>query len=138
MQIPALEDVQRAVGERYEILTIAGAGGMGAVFRARHVALVLRVVREIGGALDFAHGRGVVHRDVKPSNILIEEGAGRALLTDFGVARIERVADSSLTAPGTPLGTPDYMAPEQAAGSERVDGRADLYSLALVAFEALT
>src|SRR5207253_2551724 len=67
-----------------------------------------------------------------------EEDTGRALLTDFGIARVEHVATSSLTAPGMAIGTPDYMAPEQAAGSERLDGRADLYSLALVAFEALT
>src|SRR5207249_4108753 len=99
---------------------------------------VLRVVREVGAALDFAHRRGIVHRDIKPSNILIEEDTGRALLTDFGIARVEHVATSSLTAPGVAIGTPDYMAPEQAAGSERLDGRADLYSLALVAFEALT
>src|SRR5439155_1387089 len=82
--------------------------------------------------------RGVVHRDVKPSNILIDEDSGRALLADFGVAHVVRVATSALTAPGVPIGTPGYMAPEQEAGSEHVDGRADLYSLAIVAFEALT
>src|SRR6266513_2510053 len=100
--------------------------------------VALRVAREIGAALDPAHERGVVHRDVKPSNILIDGDTGRALLTDFGVAHVVRVATSPLTAPGVPIGTPDYMAPEQAAGEERLDGRADLYSLAVVTFETLT
>jgi serine/threonine-protein kinase len=214
MNPPPLEDVQRAVGDRYEILDLAGAGGMGAVFRARHRALghlvavkvlppdvaasqmrqdrfrreaslaahlshpnivpvyefdtragvsflimpfvrgttlestyearrpptstILRVLREVGSALDVAHRRGVVHRDVKPANILIEEDTGRALLTDFGVALIRETTSGALTAPGSVIGTPDYMAPEQIAGLPDVDGRADLYSLGLVAFEALT
>src|SRR5438445_8428 len=214
MQPPPLEDVQRAIGDRYELLSSVGAGGMGFVYSARHVTLghvvavkvlppevaasemrmrrfqqeaglaaslahphsvpvydfgvrpgitflimpfvrgptleralaqerpsldaALRVAREIGAALDHAHGRGVVHRDVKPSNILIDDDSGRALLTDFGVAHVVRVATSPLTAPGVPIGTPDYMAPEQAAGEERLDGRADLYSLAVVTFETLT
>jgi serine/threonine protein kinase len=215
MKTPPPDDVQRAVGERYEVLALAGAGGMGAVYRARHRALghmvaikvlppdiaasamrqarfkreaalaaslshpnivpvyefdtrkgitflimpfvrgrtleevfaerggvdlpmVRRVLREVGAALDFAHERGIVHRDVKPSNIMIEEGTNRALLADFGIAHVEENRTSSLTAPGNPIGTPAYMAPEQMAGSADLDGRADLYSLALVAFEALT
>ena len=203
---PPPEDVQRAVGARYEVLALAAAGGMGAVFRARHRALghfvaikvlppdiaasemrqarfkreaalaaslshphivpvyefdtskgitflimpfvhgrtletcgrratdlasVRRVLREVGAALDFAHERGIVHRDVKPSNILIEKDTNRALLADFGVARAEESALSTLTAPGTPIGTLAYMAPEQMAGSAELDGRADL---GLVAF----
>src|SRR5439155_1378573 len=95
-----------------------------------------RVVREIADALGYAHRRGIVHRDVKPSNILLDEDSGRALLADFGIARVEGAGESSLTQPGAAIGTPGYMAPEQAA-SGRVDGRADLHSLAAVAFEAL-
>lgn len=213
MDPPPLEAVQRAVGERYEVLSLAGIGGMGAVFRARHRTLghivavkvlppdvaasemrrerfrreatlgasldhpnvvrvydfdtrdgisylvmtfvrgdsleerlrssklttdqVLRVVREIGDALGYAHRRGIVHRDVKPANILLDEDSGRALLADFGIARVEGAAEeSSLTQPGAVIGTPGYMAPEQAL-SGRVDGRADLHALAVVAFEAL-
>src|SRR6266853_1079466 len=98
---------------------------------------VLRVVREIADALGYAHRRGIVHRDVKPANILLDEDSGRALLADFGVAHVEGSADTSLTQPGIPIGTPGYMAPEQVAGG-RVDARTDLYSLAAVAFEALT
>ncbi len=215
MLAPSLDEVQRAVGDRYEVLELAGTGGMGAVFRARHRALghyvaikvlppevsssqmrqerfrreaaaaanlrhphivsvddfdsrsglsflimpfirgvtleqvlnerkrlapdeVLRVVREIGAALDFAHRRGVVHRDVKPANIMIDEETGRTLLTDFGVARTEHETGTALTSPGAAIGTPDYMAPEQFEGGDAVDGRADLYALAVVVFEALT
>src|SRR6059036_2627505 len=98
--------------------------------------LILRLVREIADALGYAHRRGIVHRDVKPSNILLDEDSGRALLADFGIARVEGAGESSLTQPGAAIGTPGYMAPEQAA-SGRVDGRADLHSLAAVAFEAL-
>src|SRR5690348_3563862 len=214
MQPPTLDAVQRAVGERYEVLSLAGVGGMGAVFQARHRTLghivavkvlppevaasemrrerfrrearlgasldhpnvvrvydfdtrdgitflimtfvrgdsldqrlrtsarpsteqVLRIVREIGDALGYAHRRGIVHRDVKPANILLDEDSGRALLADFGIARVEGAAEeSSLTQPGAVIGTPGYMAPEQAL-SEHVDGRADLHALAVVAFEAL-
>src|SRR5881398_2635567 len=213
MQTPDVDAVQRAVGDRYEVLSLAGVGGMGAVFRARHRTLghivavkvlppdvaastmrherfrreatlgasldhpnivrvydfdtregisflimtfvrgdtfeerlrgdarvptdhILRMVREIADALGYAHRRGIVHRDVKPSNILLDEDSGRALLADFGIARVEGAGESSLTQPGAAIGTPGYMAPEQAA-SGRVDGRADLHSLAAVAFEAL-
>src|SRR5204863_5834329 len=98
---------------------------------------ILRSVREVADALGYVHRRGIVHRDVKPANILLDEDSGRALLADFGVAHVEGTADTSLTQPGVTIGTPGYMAPEQIAGG-RVDGRADLYSLAAVAFEALT
>jgi serine/threonine protein kinase len=214
METPDPADVQRAVGPRYEVLDLAGAGGMGAVYRARHRELghlvaikvlppeiassrmreerfrreaqlsahlshpnlvpvfefethegltylimpfvrgrtleallaerkrlslpdLLRVLRDVGAALDFIHPRGVVHRDVKPANILIEDETERALLADFGVA-LAGVSGGSLTGVGVAIGTPAYLPPEQQTGAERVDGRADLYSLALVAFEGLT
>jgi serine/threonine-protein kinase len=95
----------------------------------------VRLLQETAWALSYAHGRGVVHRDVKPDNILLERATGRALVTDFGIARA--TAASGLTAVGEVVGTPHFMSPEQAAG-ETVDGRSDLYSLGVVAFCAVT
>ena len=100
---------------------------------------VARILREVAWALAYAHGRGIVHRDIKPDNILIERGSGRALVTDFGIARpVEgSAATHRLTLEGQLLGTAAFMSPEQAAG-EPVDGRSDLYSLGGVGFYALT
>ena len=93
------------------------------------------VLAEIAAALDYAHGRGVVHRDVKPANILLDD-TGRAYLADFGIARLVE-GSSVATATGLVQGTPSYMAPEQAMGS-KVDRLADVYALGVVAFECLT
>ncbi|MBY0492450.1 MAG: serine/threonine protein kinase [Gemmatimonadaceae bacterium] len=101
---------------------------------------VVRLLQDVAYALAYAHGRGVVHRDIKPDNIMIERATGRALVMDFGIARaITPVSDAKagLTRVGEVVGTPEYMSPEQATG-DHVDGRADLYSLGLVAWYALT
>ncbi len=99
----------------------------------------VRLMTDVGYALAYAHGRGVVHRDIKPDNIMIERATGRALVMDFGIARaITPVAEKpGLTRVGEVVGTPEYMSPEQAAG-ESVDGRADLYSLGLVMWFGLS
>ncbi len=108
----------------------------------------VRIVREVAGALDYAHARGTVHRDIKPGNVLFGfEGA--AVITDFGIAKVvnsataaTRVAnadsgpDATLTQQGSLLGTPYYMSPEQARGHE-IDGRSDLYSLGVMFYELL-
>ncbi|MDF1503880.1 serine/threonine-protein kinase, partial [Roseisolibacter sp. H3M3-2] len=94
------------------------------------------ILADVAQALAFAHAHGVVHRDVKPENVFIENATGRALLADFGVARTHEI-DSRLTQTGVTLGTPAYMSPEQIDGGE-VDGRSDLYSLGLVGWETLT
>ena len=96
-------------------------------------AQVRRILVETASALAHAHGCGVVHRDIKPDNILLEPD-GRALVTDFGIARATR--EGRLTASGTAIGTPRYMSPEQAR-ARPVDGRSDLYALGVVAYECL-
>jgi serine/threonine-protein kinase len=94
-----------------------------------------RMVQEVAWALAYAHQHGVIHRDVKPENILLERGTGRALVADFGIASL--ADDAGLTPRGELLGTPRLVSPEQAAG-EPLDGRSDLYSLGVTAFFALT
>jgi eukaryotic-like serine/threonine-protein kinase len=98
-----------------------------------------RVLREVADALAYAHDRGVVHRDIKPDNILLEQASGRPLVTDFGIARaMDSEGDSRLTATGMAIGTPAYMSPEQAAGEREIDGRSDLYSLGILGYQMLT
>ena len=98
-----------------------------------------RILRDVADALTLAHSRGVVHRDIKPDNILLNAEDGRPMVTDFGIARaISEGADSRLTATGVAIGTPHYMSPEQCAGDRDVDGRADLYSLGVVGYQMLT
>jgi eukaryotic-like serine/threonine-protein kinase len=103
------------------------------------VDVALAITREVASALGHAHDRHVLHRDVKPENILLENG--HAVVVDFGIARaIGEAGDTEtdgLTRPGLALGTPQYMSPEQAVGEKDLDGRSDLYSLACVLFEML-
>ncbi|MDX2262356.1 MAG: serine/threonine-protein kinase [Gemmatimonadales bacterium] len=98
-------------------------------------AEAVRILRETAWALAYAHARGVVHRDVKPENIMLDRGTGRVTVTDFGIARDVRA--KSLTADGTVLGSVHYMSPEQ-VGGEAIDGRSDLYALGVVAFQLLS
>jgi tetratricopeptide (TPR) repeat protein/tRNA A-37 threonylcarbamoyl transferase component Bud32 len=100
-------------------------------------AAVARIVGDLAAALDAAGRAGVVHRDVKPENVLLDQASGRALLADFGIARaMAGESATSSTGQGVAVGTPAYMSPEQAAGEE-VDGRSDLYALGVVAYEML-
>ena len=97
-----------------------------------------RTLRDVADALAYAHERGVVHRDIKPDNILIDAQSGRPMVTDFGIARAVSDGNSRLTATGIAIGTPTYMSPEQAAGEREIDGRSDLYSLGIVGYQMLT
>jgi serine/threonine-protein kinase PpkA len=128
-----VHDVGRSGDWHYMAMEYLGGGPALQRQRVGDVGYALRITREIADALAYAHARGVIHRDIKPDNLLLRDD-GSAVLTDFGIAR---AGDASrMTQAGTIMGTPHYMAPEQATGSA-IDGRADLYSLGVVFHELL-
>jgi serine/threonine-protein kinase len=149
-QVSAVEEGDE--GLLYYVMPYVSGESLGArVRREGRLAATdtLRIVSEVAAALDYAHRHDVVHRDVKPGNILLDED-GHALVADFGIARANHrdaagVADRgagvgseiTLAAGGRAIGTPAYMSPEQARGQRDLDGRSDQYSLACVAFELL-
>ncbi|HVZ77050.1 MAG TPA: serine/threonine-protein kinase [Gemmatimonadaceae bacterium] len=114
---------------------LAGGSLSDHIGRTRGVpaALATSTIAQVATALDYAHRRGIVHRDIKPDNVLYDED-GNAVLTDFGIAEARH--QGRLTASGRAMGTPHYMSPEQAMG-KLLDGRSDIYSLGIVLYEAM-
>lgn len=98
-----------------------------------------RIMKETADALGLAHATGIIHRDIKPDNVLLEGTRRRVMVTDFGIAKaLSEAGAGTLTGTGVALGTPTYMSPEQAAGESDIDARSDIYSLGVVAFEMLS
>src|SRR2546422_11209676 len=94
-------------------------------------------MQETADALAAAHAFGIIHRDVKPDNILLEGSRGRVVVTDFGIAKAlsSTTGGATLTATGVAIGTPHYMSPDQATGDREIDGRSHIYSLGVVAYK---
>ncbi len=137
--IVPIHRVGEAGGFVFFVMSYVEGETLGERLRARGPlppAEASRVMREVAWALAYAHGRGIVHRDVKPDNILLEAATGRALVTDFGIARAGEGA-GPVTDPGKIMGTAHYMSPEQAA-NEPIDGRSDLYALGVVGYLAVS
>ena len=125
-----------AQGLRYYVLPYLARGHLGQRDFTNDEPRIIEVLRALLSALEYAHTRGIVHRDVKAENVLFDN-ADRPLLTDFGIALQRNDTSNRLTTAGLAVGSGGYMAPEQARG-ETVDGRADLYSVGVLAFELLT
>ncbi len=127
-------DFGEADGYTYIVMPFVKSGTLTDVLKGPALSLqqVRALVTQIGTALDYAHARGLVHRDVKPSNVLIDE-TGNCLLTDFGLAKIME-GSIHLTTSGAIMGTPAYMSPEQGLG-QKIDRRSDIYSLGVILYE---
>jgi serine/threonine protein kinase len=138
--IVPIYDVGEQDGVAYFVMALVTGGNLAAVLEhqpRRPIDEVRRLLREVADALSYAHLRGVVHRDIKADNILLEGDSGRAIVTDFGIARAME-SGSRLTATGIAVGTPTYMSPEQAVGERELDGRSDIYSLGVLGYQMLT
>ena len=138
--IVPIYDVGERDGIAYLVMGYVTGGNLGTLLHhepRQPLEEVRRILCEVASALDYAHIRGVIHRDIKPDNILLDRDSGRAMVTDFGIARAVE-AGTRLTVTGIAVGTPTFMSPEQAVGEREIDGRSDLYSLAVVGYQMLT
>jgi hypothetical protein len=130
-------DIDEAEGIPWMAMRLVAAGSLAQLIKRQRLPLArsVAVLRGVADALDYAHAKGIVHRDVKPQNVLLDD-AGRVYLADFGIAKILE-SSGGLTASGMITGTPQYMAPEQATGL-KVGPQADVYALGIVAYELFT
>ena len=138
--IVPIYDVGEHDGIAYFVMALVTGGHLASMIDRqprRPVDEVRRVLSEVADALSYAHLRGVIHRDIKADNILIDADTGRAMVTDFGIARAVE-SGSRLTLTGIAVGTPAYMSPEQAVGERDIDGRSDIYSLGVLGYQMLT
>jgi serine/threonine protein kinase len=138
--IVPIYDVGSRDGIAYFVMGLIKGGNLAALLAReprQPTGQVRRILAEVADALAYAHLHGVVHRDIKPDNILLDPDSGRAVVTDFGIARAVE-AGTRLTLTGIAVGTPTYMSPEQATGEREMDGRSDIYSLGVVGYQMLT
>lgn len=138
--IVPIYDVGEADGVVYFVMSLVTGGNLGTHLEQRPLRAieeVRQILTEVADALAYAHLRGVIHRDIKADNILLESEGGRCMVTDFGIARAME-GGARLTQTGIAVGTPTYMSPEQAVGDRHVDGRSDIYSLGVVGYQMLT
>lgn len=140
--IVPIHDVGEGNGVVYFVMGLIEGESLAARIRRRGrlpVEEARRIMKETADALSAAHGVGIVHRDIKPDNILLEGQRGRVMVTDFGIAKaLSGTIGATLTSAGMAIGTPSFMSPEQAAGESEIDGRSDLYSLGIVTYQMLS
>jgi serine/threonine protein kinase len=135
--IITVHDAGEQDGRLYIVMAYMSGGTLkDQMTRSMDAARALPIIRQVAEALNYAHERSIIHRDVKPVNVLFDDD-GRAVLSDFGIAKIMESAEHRLTRPGAGVGTPEYMSPEQCRG-DHVSSRADVYALGVTLYEMLT
>ena len=140
--IVPIHSVGEGQGLVYFVMGYVDGESVGARIRRRGklpVEEARRIMKESADALSAAHALSIIHRDIKPDNILLEGTRGRVMVTDFGIAKaLSSTSGATLTGAGVAIGTPAFMSPEQAAGEREIDGRSDVYSLGVVSYQMLT
>lgn len=137
--IVAVHDIGEVDGLIFIAMDYMSGGNLAELLKKQPILPLERtfqIIQDIALALQHAHENGIIHRDIKPDNVLFNHDQSRVVLTDFGIAR-DQLANSELTQVGTTVGTPKYMSPEQARGKP-LDGRSDLYSLGVLLYQMLT
>ncbi len=133
-----IHDFGEAEGYTYLVMPLISSGTLGGLLKGDPLPLprVRKLFSQLGDALDYAHTQNLVHRDLKPGNVLVDE-RGNCLLTDFGIAKLVQGGTEKFTTTGALIGTPAYMSPEQGRG-DKVDARTDIYALGVILYEMVT